>query len=89
MTDPVLPPAGAAAGPALRLLHVSDLHLEEPGDADHVSVLAALAADRAAGALLIAGDFFDHGRVSDATLAAIGGRAGPGARPGGDTARQS
>ena len=48
MTGPGLTPAGAAAGPALRLLHVSDLHLEEPGDADHISVLAALAADRAA-----------------------------------------
>ena len=75
MTDPVLPPAGAAAGPALRLLHVSDLHLEEPGDADQVSVLAALATDRAAGALLIVGDFFDHGRVSDATLAAMAARS--------------
>jgi exonuclease SbcD len=64
-------PAGGAAGPALRLLHVSDLHLEEPEDADEVSQLAALAADRAAGVLLIAGDFFDHGRVSAATLRAV------------------
>ena len=70
MSDPGLPPAGAAAGPALRLLHVSDLHLEGPGDAGQVSLVAALVADRAAGALLIAGDFFDHMRVSDATLAA-------------------
>jgi DNA repair exonuclease SbcCD nuclease subunit len=76
VTGPVLPPAGAAAGPALRLLHVSDLHLEEPDDAYHVSVLADLATSRAAGALLIAGDFFDHGRVSDATLAAIGSALG-------------
>jgi DNA repair exonuclease SbcCD nuclease subunit len=76
VTGPVLPPAGAAAGPALRLLHVSDLHLEEPDDAYHVSVLAGLATSRAAGALLIAGDFFDHGRVSDATLAAIGSALG-------------
>ena len=76
MTDPSLPPAGTAAGPALRLLHVSDLHLEESGDAEAVIVLAALAADRAAGALLIVGDFFDHGRVSDATLAATAGALG-------------
>jgi DNA repair exonuclease SbcCD nuclease subunit len=69
VSDPSLPPAEAAAGPALRLLHVSDLHLEGPGDAEQVSILAALAADRAAGVLLIAGDFFDHMRVSDATLA--------------------
>ena len=67
----------------LRLLHVSDLHLEEPGDADLVSVVAALAADRAAGALLIAGDFFDHGRVSAATLAAVGGAGGPRGAPRG------
>lgn len=65
-----MPTWAAAAVPALRLLHVSDLHLEEPGDADQVSILAALAADRAASALLIAGDFFDHGRVGSATLAA-------------------
>ena len=76
MTDPDLPPAGAAAGPALRLLHVSDLHLEEPADADHISIVAALAAGRAAGALLIVGDFFDHGRVSDATLAATAAALG-------------
>jgi exonuclease SbcD len=76
VTGPGLTPAGAAAGPALRLLHVSDLHLEEPGDADQLSVLAALAADRAAGALLIAGDFFDHGRVSDATLRAVAAALG-------------
>ena len=60
---------GSAAG--LRLLHVSDLHLEEPKDAGQVSALAALAAERAAGVLLIAGDFFDHGRVSGATLQAV------------------
>jgi DNA repair exonuclease SbcCD nuclease subunit len=76
VTGPSLPSAEAAADPELRLLHVSDLHLEEPGDADQVSVLAALAADRAAGALLIAGDFFDHGRVSAATLAAVAGALG-------------
>lgn len=57
--------------PDLRLLHVSDLHLEEPADADEVAALAALVTDRAAGALLIAGDFFDHGRVSTAALAAV------------------
>jgi DNA repair exonuclease SbcCD nuclease subunit len=71
VTDPSLSPAEAAAGPALRLLHVSDLHLEGPGDADEVSALAALAADRAASVLLIVGDFFDHGRVSAATLTAV------------------
>ena len=54
----------------LRLLHVSDLHLEGPGDAGQVKALATLAADRAAAVLLIVGDFFDHGRVSAATLAA-------------------
>jgi DNA repair exonuclease SbcCD nuclease subunit len=72
VTDPDLPPSGAAAGPELRLLHVSDLHLEEPADAGEVATLAALVTGRAAGALLIAGDFFDHGRVSAATLAAVG-----------------
>jgi DNA repair protein SbcD/Mre11 len=70
VTDPSLPPAEAGAGPALRLLHVSDLHLERPGDAEQVSIVAALAADLAAGVLLIAGDFFDHMQVSEATLAA-------------------
>ncbi len=63
MTDPG-PPS------ALRLLHVSDLHLEGPDDAEQIVALAALAHDRAAGAVLIVGDFFDHGRVSAATLAA-------------------
>src|SRR6185437_3189914 len=71
-----MPTWAAAAVPALRLLHVSDLHLEEPGDADQVSILAALAADRAASALLIAGDFFDHGRVGSATLAATAAALG-------------
>jgi DNA repair exonuclease SbcCD nuclease subunit len=66
------PPEPAAGGPALRLLHVSDLHLGEPEDAEHISALAALAQDRAAGVLLIVGDFFDHGRVSEATLRAAG-----------------
>ena len=69
MTDGEVASPGSAAG--LRLLHVSDLHLEEPKDAEQVSVLAALAAERAAGVLLIAGDFFDHGRVSAATLEAV------------------
>ena len=73
MTERDQVPAGAAAGPELRLLHASDLHLEGPEDAAEVSALAALAAGRAAGALLIAGDFFDHGRVSDATLEAVTG----------------
>jgi DNA repair exonuclease SbcCD nuclease subunit len=73
VTDLEAEPAGpAAGGPALRLLHVSDLHLAEPQDAEHVSALAALAAQRAAGVLLIVGDFFDHGRVSAATLDAAG-----------------
>jgi len=76
VTDPGLTPAGVAPGPALRLLHVSDLHLEEPEDAGQVAILAALAADRAAGVLLIVGDFFDHGRVSDATLRAVAGALG-------------
>jgi exonuclease SbcD len=65
--EPTCP--GPAAG--LRLLHVSDLHLEEPEDAERVSALAAVAAERAAAVLLIVGDFFDHGRVSDATLQAV------------------
>ena len=76
MTGPRLPPAGAAAGPVLRLLHVSDLHLDEPDDAEQVRALAALAADRAASVLLIVGDFFDHGRVSDATLMATAAALG-------------
>jgi DNA repair exonuclease SbcCD nuclease subunit len=76
VTSPSLPPAEAAAGPALRLLHVSDLHLEGPDDAGEVSALAVLAADRAASVLLIVGDFFDHGRVSAATLAAVAGALG-------------
>ena len=65
MTSP-----GPAGG--LRLLHVSDFHLEEPEDAEQVSAMAAPAAERAAGVLLIAGDLFDHGRVSAATLQAAG-----------------
>jgi DNA repair exonuclease SbcCD nuclease subunit len=67
------PPAG---GPELRLLHVSDLHIEEPRDAGHLAGLAELAGSRAAAALLIAGDFFDHGRVSAATLAATAAALG-------------
>ena len=55
----------------LRLLHVSDLHVEEPEDAEQIAALAALAAERAATVLLIVGDFFDNGRVSDATLHAV------------------
>jgi DNA repair exonuclease SbcCD nuclease subunit len=69
VTDAEVTSPGSAAG--LRLLHVSDLHLEEPKDAEQVSALAALAAERAAAVLLIVGDFFDHGRVSDATLQAV------------------
>jgi DNA repair protein SbcD/Mre11 len=76
VTDPGEPRRGALSHPPLRLLHVSDLHLEGPEDAGQVSALAAVAADRAAGALLIAGDFFDHGRVSAATLAATAAALG-------------
>lgn len=57
----------------VRLLHVSDLHLEEPEDAGHLGVLARLTAEHSASMLLIAGDFFDHGRVSEATLQAVAG----------------
>lgn len=63
----------AAHDPALRLLHVSDLHLEEPDDARHITGLASLAAQHAASVLLIVGDFFDHGRVSEGTLLAVAG----------------
>ena len=86
MTD--APPAAAGPRRGLRLLHVSDLHLEEPEDAEQVSALAALAADRAAGVLLIVGDFFDNGRVSDATLTAIAAALGQVRGPRGDPARQ-
>jgi exonuclease SbcD len=68
VTDRAATSPGAAAG--LRLLHVSDVHIEEPKDAEKVSAVGALAAERAAAVLLIVGDFFDNGRVSDATLRA-------------------
>jgi DNA repair exonuclease SbcCD nuclease subunit len=71
VTERVPVPGGPAADrPALRLLHVSDLHLEEPQDAAHLRALAPLAAARRADVLLIVGDFFDHARVSAATLQA-------------------
>lgn len=57
----------------LRLLHVSDLHIEQPGDAAWVSALAVLAGTLAVDALLIVGDFFDHNRVSAETLSAVAG----------------
>ena len=71
MTGPAQP-AAVPGAPPVRLLHVSDLHLEDPGDADHVSAVAALAVEQQVSVLLIAGDFFDHGRVSAATLEAAG-----------------
>ena len=55
---------------------MSDLHLEEPKDAEQVSALAALAAERAAAVLLIVGDFFDNARVSDETLKATAAALG-------------
>lgn len=55
----------------LRLLHTSDLHIEEPADAACVSALAASARTHTVDALLIVGDFFDHNRVSAATLTAV------------------
>ena len=55
----------------VRLLHTSDLHIEQPADAACVSALAASARARGAGAVLIVGDFFDHNRVSADTLAAV------------------
>lgn len=70
------PPAAVGPAGGLRLLHVSDLHLEEPKDAGQVSALAALAAERAADVLLIVGDFFDNARVSDETLKATAAALG-------------
>jgi exonuclease SbcD len=70
VTEAGRPPGPAGENPAVRLLHVSDLHIEEPADAAHLSALAPLAASRRADVLLIVGDFFDHGRVSAATLRA-------------------
>jgi DNA repair exonuclease SbcCD nuclease subunit len=61
----------APGGSTLRLLHTSDIHIEEAQDAGHVRALAGLAIARAADALLIVGDFFDHNRVSDETLKAV------------------
>jgi DNA repair exonuclease SbcCD nuclease subunit len=55
----------------VRLLHVSDLHIEEPGDAESVAAVVALCAGIPAHLLLIAGDFFDRNRVSAATVAAV------------------
>lgn len=57
--------------PELRLLHTSDLHIEEPADAGCVVALAASARAHGAHALLIVGDFFDHNRVSSGTLGAV------------------
>ena len=70
------PPAAVGPAGGLRLLHVSDLHLEEPKDAGQVSALAALAAERAADVRLIVGDFFDNARVSDETLKATAAALG-------------
>jgi exonuclease SbcD len=55
---------------SLRLLHVSDLHIEELEDAGQLSALSAVAAEQTAAVVLIVGDFFDNIRVSDATVKA-------------------
>lgn len=63
--------------PPLRVLHTSDVHLgdraQEPGGLLHgdeclcpVDVMAHLVDEHQIDVLLIAGDLFDHGRVSDA-----------------------
>jgi DNA repair protein SbcD/Mre11 len=70
------PPAAAGPATGLRLLHVSDVHLDEPSDAEQLGALAALAAGRAAAVLLIVGDFFDNARVSDETLKATAAALG-------------
>lgn len=64
------------AGRDVRLLHTSDLHIEEPADAACVSALAASARTHAADALLIVGDFFDHNRVTAETLMAVASALG-------------
>jgi exonuclease SbcD len=55
----------------LRILHVSDIHVEEPDDAACVALLASTARIHAVDAMVIVGDFFDHNRVSDQTLQAV------------------
>lgn len=62
-----------AVKPPLRILHTSDLHLGD-GDGDSPSVLAVvvdLALELRVDAVLIAGDLFDHNRISDLEVTAF------------------
>lgn len=59
-------PAGA---PTVRLLHASDVHVEDgPTGAEGLARLVEAALEHPVDAVLLAGDTFDHSRVHDATL---------------------
>jgi DNA repair exonuclease SbcCD nuclease subunit len=67
----------------LRLVHTSDLHLEEAGDrrCRGLGFVVDLALELKADALLIAGDFFDSNRIKDEVVSFAVGQL---ARFGGD-----
>ena len=59
----------------VRLLHTSDLHLGEEFGSDHrlagLRAVVDAAVDQKVDALLVAGDFFDNGRVPDLGVEAV------------------
>jgi DNA repair exonuclease SbcCD nuclease subunit len=63
----VMADAAAAALPTVRLLHTSDLHVgERAGGVAIVGAVVDAAIERAAGAVLLVGDTFDHNRITTA-----------------------
>jgi exonuclease SbcD len=62
-----MPPDEKGCRPSRRILHTSDLHLDEPGkDArDSLEAVVGLAIERSVDLVIIAGDLFDHGRIED------------------------
>jgi DNA repair exonuclease SbcCD nuclease subunit len=64
------PKAAICEFPHRRLIHTSDLHLDDLSNRRHrgLALVVDLAVRESADAILIAGDFFDSNRVSDAVV---------------------
>lgn len=62
-----MPPDEKGRRPSRRILHTSDLHLDEPGEdaCDCLEAVVGLAIERDVDLVIIAGDLFDHGRIKD------------------------
>jgi exonuclease SbcD len=57
--------------PTVRILHISDVHVDSADGAGHVAAVVDVALDRQVDAMVIVGDFFDHNRLDTAVGQAL------------------